>query len=82
MPAQELDDLAKRDTGSVMRWRFRALGIEVFVTAIFHKGRSNIGNGKHKIGGAGQYRAARHAVVGGVLWILHDNEAALAAYRR
>ena len=56
--------------------------LAVGFTAVSDEGRRNSGGRKHEICGAGHDGAARHAVVGGILRVLHDNEPALVAYRR
>ena len=52
------------------------------VAAVLEQRRRDRGGRQHEIHGAGQDGVARHAGLGGVLRLLHDDEPALVAYRR
>ena len=90
MRAQQVDDRGQRGIGPRCsigaRRRFCGFGLEVRqaagFAAVFDEGRRDLGDRKHEICRAGHDGAARHAVVGGILRVLHDNQPASVVHRR
>ena len=74
--AEKIDDLGQPILRRVLRTQAVLRARERHPPVVFDERVGNLGDRKHKIHRARQDRVARHAVIGGLVGILRDNEPA------
>ncbi len=75
--AQQIDNLGQLVRRTIVRHRTLQLPVDDQPPAVCGEDFGNLRHREHEVHGAGHDRAARHAVILGIVWILHDNQPAL-----
>ncbi len=78
---QQINDVRERGLDGVRGPQTLAPILDVILTTVANEGLRNLGHRQHEIGSPAHDGAAGHAVKGGLLWVLHDDEPAFLLHR-